>query len=313
MHDRLHAPPAAMIDRISIVVPTRNRAYTLRQVLESHYTQAEVDEIVIVDDAGTDDTAALVETFARRYPHVRTIYHRNSGRQGAAGSRMTGVQRCSNEIVLFCDDDDFLAPDYARTCRRKMAETGAAIVSGRHFYRLPGEALDTAVRRFGNGLKQQAPFDMLRFRLNGDARYPGDVELPFTHGIFMARRSLLLHYGFDAFYCKGNGFREESDLQMRAFLDGHRILATNETHAIHLHPSEVRAGGQRVNRLQRYFWTVYYTRYFYRKYFDRARRRLRIPYSRTAAIVLFALIEGAVFFVRPLFVAPARIAAGLRR
>ena len=302
-----------MTDRISIVVPTRNRAYTLRQVLESHYTQADVDEVLIVDDAGTDDTQALIETFALRHPGVRTIYHRNPERQGAAGARMAGVQRCTNEVVLFCDDDDFLAPGYARTCRRKLAETDAAVVSGRHFYRLPGEAIDAAVRRFGTGLTRQAPFDKLRFRLNGDAHYPGDVELPFTHGIFMARRSLLLHYGFDVYYCKGNGFREESDLQMRAFLDGHRIVATNEAHAIHLHPSEVRVGGQRVNRVQRYFWTVYYTRYFYRKYFERARQRLSIPYSGGAAIVLFALIEGAVFFVRPLFIAPARIAAAWRR
>jgi hypothetical protein len=58
---------------------------------------------------------------------------------------------------------------------------------------------------------------------------------------------------------------------------------------------------------------VYYTSYFYRKYFARARVRLRIPYPGSAAIVLFALIEGVVFFVRPLFIAPARLAAAWRR
>jgi len=302
-----------MTDKITIVIPTHNRGYTLRQTLDTLYTQADVDELVVVDDAGSDDTLTVLHEFAARYPDVRTVYKRNTTRRGAAGSRMVGVQASTNAWVLFCDDDDFLAPGYAQVCRRKAEETSAAIVSGRHFYRQREERLADAVRRFGAGLNSQPPFDTLRFRVNGDARFNGDLELPFTHGIFLARRAFLLQYGFDAYYSKGNGFREESDLQMRAFLDGHRILVTNDAHAIHLHQSEVATGGQRVNRLRRYYWTVYYTSYFYRKYFERARGRLQIPYPASAAIVLFALIEGVVFFVRPLFIAPARLASALRR
>jgi glycosyltransferase involved in cell wall biosynthesis len=299
-------------ESISLVVPTRNRGYALKQVAESWYAQPAVSEIVIVDDAGTDGTSQIVEEIAQRFPGVSTKVLRNPERKGAAFCRLEGVKAAENEIILFCDDDDFLGPDYAGVLRRKLQKSGASIVAGRHFYRLRGEAVEDAIRRFENGLFRQRPFDRLRFRLNSDARMQDDVELPFTHGIFMARRSLLLHYGIDPFYGRGNGFREETDFQMQAYLDGHRIVMTNGAHAVHLHPSEVKTGGQRVNRLQRYYWTVYYTRYFFGKYFDRARVKLGLPYSRSTAVLLFALIELYVFFIRPLLMLPGRLVVRLR-
>lgn len=270
-------------------------------------------ELIVVDDAGTDDTRTVVEGLRERAPHLAITYLRNEQRQGAAYSRMRGVREAANEFVLFCDDDDFLGPGYSATCRRKLEEGAAEVVSGRHFYRLPDEEIEAAIHRFGNGLLVQRPFDRLRFKVNTDARFEGDVQMPFTHGIFMTRRSLLLGYGLDAFYSKGNGFREESDVQMRAFLDGHRVLVTNEAHAVHLHPSEVATGGQRVDRFSRYYWTVYYTRYFFKKYFDASRKKLGIPYGQSTAMVLYALIEGYIFFIRPFVILPGRVVQALRR
>ncbi len=297
---------------VTIVVPTRNRAYTLALVLKTHFEQPAVTEIIIVDDAGTDETRAVVESFSDRYQAVRTVYLRNQVRKGAGYCRMRGVEASSGEFVLFCDDDDFLGPAYARVCRTKLEQHGASIVSGRHFYRLPNEEIDTAIRRFGTGLVEQKPFDVLRFRVNTDACFKGDIEVPFTHGIFMTRRSLLLQYGFDVTYAKGNGFREESDMQMRAFLDGHKVVVTNDAHAVHLNMSEVPSGGQRVNRLLRYYWTVYYTEYFYKKHFDRFKIKAGVAYPKSVAILLFAFIELYVFFVRPLPVFFARVARGKR-
>ncbi|MBI3774793.1 MAG: glycosyltransferase family 2 protein [Gammaproteobacteria bacterium] len=257
---------------ISLVVPTFNRAYTLKCVADSYYEQADVTEIIFVDDAGEDETQHLVEQLAVRHIDIKTLYLKNPQRRGASYSRFVGVKAASNDLILFCDDDDFLGPDYARTCQRKMDEHGAAIVSGRHFYRLPDEPVSDAIKRFGFGISNQPTFDPLRFRLNTDARFEGDLELPFTHGIYLVRRALLLQYGLDPYYSKGNGFREESDVQIRAYLDGHRIVVTNAAHAVHLNASEVRSGGQRVGRLSRFYWTVYYTRYFYAKYFNAARK-----------------------------------------
>jgi hypothetical protein len=42
---------------------------------------------------------------------------------------------------------------------------------------------------------------------------------------------------------------------------------TNDTHSVHLHPSEVQRGGQRVRNLAKLYWSLYYTSYFFKKYY----------------------------------------------
>lgn len=298
---------------ITIVVPTYNRAYTLKLVVHTFYEQEGVSEIIFVNDAGTDNTHEIINEVAKKYNNIRTVYLKNNVGKGAAYSRMKGVNESTNEYVLFCDDDDFLEPGYANVCHKKIIEQGASIVSGRHLYRLQKENLSDAVQRFSTGISKQRTFDKLRFKINTDACFQGDLIVPFTHGIFMSTKSLLEKYGLDSFYSKGNGFREETDVQFRAFIDGHNILVTNEVHAVHLHPSEVRHGGQRVSRLKRFYWTIFYTNYFFKKYFDESRKKLNIPYNKTIAILLYSIVETYVFFIRPFIILPARVVQRLQR
>ena len=65
---------------ISMVVPTRNRAHTLRLVAPSYYEQAGVSEIIFVSDAGDDATPEVVDGLAKAYPTTRTIFVRNPSR-----------------------------------------------------------------------------------------------------------------------------------------------------------------------------------------------------------------------------------------
>src|SRR5512134_330435 len=99
---------------ISLIVPTRNRAHTLQRVAPSYFAQDGVDEILFVDDAGTDDTADVVARIAAGHPGVHCRVLRNAQRLGASQSRNVGVQACRNSYVLFCDDDEYLELGYAR-------------------------------------------------------------------------------------------------------------------------------------------------------------------------------------------------------
>jgi len=298
-------------EMISIVVPTYNRAYTLKLVMHTYYEQECVSEVIFIDDAGSDETDALINETSRLYENIDTVYIKNTKNMGAAYSRKRGVSVAKNHYILFCDDDDFIAPGYAKTCYKKIIENGASIVSGRHFYRNKGEKLSDAIQRFDTGINKQRAFDKLRFRINTDAVFHGDILVPFTHGIFMSTKSLLEKYGLDSYYSQGNGFREETDIQIRAYLDGHNIVVTNDGHAIHLHPSEVKSGGQRVNRISRFYWTIYYTNYFFKKYFDKARKKLDIPYNRSVAIFLYSAIEAYIFFLRPFLIFPFKLSQRL--
>ncbi|HNZ65471.1 MAG TPA: glycosyltransferase family 2 protein [Smithella sp.] len=253
---------------VSIITPTFNRAYALSLVLDSFYQQKFVRELVVVDDGGSDRTAAVLDQYKRKYPRIKTIYLRNEKRRGAPYSRRRGLQAAGGEFVLFCDDDDFLEENYTEVCLEKLEKTRADIVSGRHFYRNRGESIPSAVARFQREGRNVPPFDFRLFYINNDAKLKGDVELPFTHANFLARRKLLLSFEVDTFYSRGNGFREENDIQAKIHINGGKIIMTNDTHSVHLHPSEAQSGGQRVGSLPRLFWSLYYTSYFFKKYYQ---------------------------------------------
>ena len=201
---------------ITLVVPTRNRAFTLKVVAPSYFEQDMVDEIIFVDDAGSDTTPELISGLAERYPDVRAKVVRNPLRLGASQCRNIGVSHAQNDMILFCDDDEYLQPGYARTCLEKLQQHKAGAVSGRRVYMQPGETPESAIRRFGTGLRQAHPFRYLICEMTNGAKFDGDLSVPFTNAVILTRRTLLLRFPFDGYYARGNGYREETDYQIES-------------------------------------------------------------------------------------------------
>jgi glycosyltransferase involved in cell wall biosynthesis len=274
---------------ITLIVPTRNRAHTLKLVASSYFEQDGVNEIIFVSDAGEDGTPDLIAEFSRTYPNVSTKFIRNEVRLGAAGARNVGVISATNENIIFCDDDEYLQPGYAMTCLRKLEAYGAGAVSGRNVYMLENETREEALARFGQGMRKAKPFNYLLGQCINGARYDGDISLPYTHAIILTKRAYLLAEPFDSYYSKGNGYREESDYQMRLFLKGKPIYVTNEAHSVHLPPSKVRTGGQRTQLWRRLYWSIFYTNYFYKKYYAAYAPKVGLKAPRQVAVAAFAV------------------------
>src|SRR5688572_15584834 len=97
---------------ISIVIPVFNDEQTVSAALESALRQTLADiEVICVDDASTDGTAAVIERFRARDPRVRLI--RQERNLSAFQSRRAGILASEAEYVLFLDGDDELVPDAA--------------------------------------------------------------------------------------------------------------------------------------------------------------------------------------------------------
>lgn len=93
--------------RLSIVIPTFNRAKLLGDVLEDLDRQdaaaAGSFEVVVVDDGSTDATAAVVRTAVERSAHrIRYLHQPNAGLNAA---RNVGLRESAGEIVAYLDDD----------------------------------------------------------------------------------------------------------------------------------------------------------------------------------------------------------------
>lgn len=92
---------------LSVVIPAYNEAKNIRQgtlqkVADLLGGQAYAYELMVVDDGSEDETAELVEAFAKGHPPTRLI---RGGHQGKARAVISGVLAASGRYVLFMDMD----------------------------------------------------------------------------------------------------------------------------------------------------------------------------------------------------------------
>jgi glycosyltransferase involved in cell wall biosynthesis len=92
---------------VSVIIPTYNRANTIRKAIESALFQTYRNcEIIVIDDGSTDETENIVFSINDN----RLLYHKivNSG---ANVARNTGLKKAKGEYIAFLDSDDEWLPD----------------------------------------------------------------------------------------------------------------------------------------------------------------------------------------------------------
>lgn len=100
--------------RWSVVITTRNRAPMLRRAIQSCSGQTVPCEVVVVDEASTDDTPNI----AIEFPGIR--YIRNAAPLGHSGAANLGIREASGDWIKPLDDDDWLAPDCLEQMTRAL-------------------------------------------------------------------------------------------------------------------------------------------------------------------------------------------------
>ena len=91
--------------KISVVIPSFNRGHTLERALESVYAQTSMaDEVILVDDGSTDDSA---ETMARLFPQTRIMRQPN---RGVSAARNRGIRAARYDWIALLDSDDSWLP-----------------------------------------------------------------------------------------------------------------------------------------------------------------------------------------------------------
>lgn len=104
---------------VSIILPTRDRAYALRQTLDGIRAQTFSDwELVLIDDGSKDGTRELIASYA----DTRFHYLRNESPLGAAKARNQGLAKARAEFIAFQDaGDDWLPEKLALQVERLRA------------------------------------------------------------------------------------------------------------------------------------------------------------------------------------------------
>lgn len=95
--------------KLSICIPTYNRAGFLGETLESVISQASDNiEIVVVDGASTDNTADVVRLFSQKFRNI--VYYRGEKKMGVDRDMAKSIEIAHGEYCWMLSDDDLLAP-----------------------------------------------------------------------------------------------------------------------------------------------------------------------------------------------------------
>ena len=104
--------------RLSVIIPTYNRAALVRAAVDSALRQSmPPHEVLVCDDGSTDDTQALLRTVFADVPRVKVLSLPHSGLPAAA--RNAGIAAASGEWLGFLDSDDVWLPE--KTARQWAA------------------------------------------------------------------------------------------------------------------------------------------------------------------------------------------------
>lgn len=107
--------------QVSIVMATYNRAHFIVETLESIQKQSFTDwECIIVDDGGTDNTAAVIASILEKDARFSYVKRDDKHQKGLPGSRNYGITLAQGEYIIFFDDDDIVHPENLSLCVQQL-------------------------------------------------------------------------------------------------------------------------------------------------------------------------------------------------
>lgn len=177
---------------ISVIVPVYNTEAYLVRCLDSLLMQTYPNlEILLIDDASTDKSGSICETYAARDSRLKVI--RFPKNQGPSAARNAGIRKAEGKFISFVDADAYVEPDIMEKLYVALSENEADIsICGADGIRIKDGAADTfsgteAVRCLARG----TPFNLVPWGKLYDA---GLVRAcPFDERIFYSEDLLFLY------------------------------------------------------------------------------------------------------------------------
>ena len=201
--------------KISLIIPVYNAEATLPATLESIRAQRFRDfEVIFSEDAGTDGSAALLETFCKDSGlSCKLLRAKQNG--GAAAARNRALEMAEGEYLAFADADDLLDSG-------TLELAIAAVETSEHPVDIVGWDWTLGLNQDGRYMRQAdytTPAEALRNLTGGTMRW--------NLWMFLVRRELIEQNGIR--FIPGADIGEDMQFMLRAFLTAKRVVQLHES------------------------------------------------------------------------------------
>lgn len=100
---------------ISIIIPTYNRAYLIKQTIDSIIKQTYQNwECIIVDDGSTDNTEDLIKEYLKKDRRFKYYIRPPYILKGVSNCRNYGLEKANGKFINFFDSDDIMLPGFLK-------------------------------------------------------------------------------------------------------------------------------------------------------------------------------------------------------
>ena len=182
-------------------------------------------ELVLVDNASPDDTAALFAAWSDRATVVSLPENRNF-----AGGNNAGAEVARGEVLVFLNNDTEVGPGALEAIVQEARQPGVGIVGTRLLY--PDGRIQHGGLAWRSRPTEIEPFHFFHFEPDEVPAARTTFDISAVTGACMALPAEVFHRlgGFDERYVNG---WEDSDLCMRARWAGHRVRLRGDVHIVH--------------------------------------------------------------------------------
>jgi glycosyltransferase involved in cell wall biosynthesis len=171
------------VPRLSIGLPVYNGQKYLQEAVDALLSQSFEDfELIISDNASTDETGDICRAYARQDPRVR--YIRQPRNIGLSPNHNFVADEARGELFKWAAADDLYGPELLRSCVQALDEHPDAVLA--HSWTAAVDAAGTVTQAYSYPLKTDSPRPPERFRsfLFGCS---GMFEAPGTDGRHLVR------------------------------------------------------------------------------------------------------------------------------
>lgn len=217
-----------MKPKVSVIIPAYNEEKVIQQCLQSLVDQTfESYEVIIIDDASTDQTKSIIQGFVSQYPDQ--IKLREYGKVGPGKARNLTAYQSDAEFLVFTDADCYAEPDWIGQIIGSFISDEIGSVGGPHFAPPDSSPFQMKLESFFKSLPSAIDFYKGSSSETRETNHNPLCNVAYRRDIFMRLR------GFREDLFPG----EDVELDQRVIREGYRILYNPQAIVYHHRPENV--------------------------------------------------------------------------